>query len=338
MYIGEISVPVMRGLFSTLPQLNLAVGILLTYCIGSIPDITYGQTAFVAGGLSLMFMFFTVFIPETPRYLISKGKRDKAIKVLKWLRGYHVDITSEIFELDNIVYNQRKMSIKEFFKEMSSRSVFVPFILITLLMVFQQLSGINALIFYGAPILHEAGVSNSRFTALMTIGISEVITTAIAAVIVDLFGRKVMLIMSLLVMAFSCTGLATHLYFATSDHLASSANATIPLALCSIILLIIGYSLGLGAIPWTLMTELLPLKLRGSLGGIVSAINWSCTALVTGLYLTYSLHVGENVAWWTFAAINVAGIAFVTTFLPETKGKTLEVIEHKMTTNFQFCT
>lgn len=329
MYIAEISVPVLRGLFSALPQLALALGITMAYCIGY--NLRYDHSAFVAAAIGIICSLLVSCLPESPQYLLSKGKREKANTVLKCLRGPCAEISGEVFEFDNIIYKQRKMSCRELFSEMSQRRVGLPFILLFFVLVFQQLSGINAIVFYGAPILQTAGIAHSEFTALLAIGLTELITTIITVFIVDLFGRKYMLMMSSLVMAGSCTGLATHLY------LSNSSEHTSALAIGSVTMLIVGFSLGLGAIPWTLITELLPLRVRGTLGGVLSAVNWACAALVTGLYLQFAAKATESVVWWTFAAINVLAMMFVAFFLPETKGKKLEVIEKQMLNNFKLC-
>lgn len=333
MYIAEISAPILRGLFSALPQLALALGILLAYCIGF--TLEYDISALVAVGISLFGMVLTLCIPESPRFLISKGKRDKANRVLKCLRGPRAEISGDVFEYDNMIYKQRKLTCSEFCYELRQRRVFIPFLLLFFVLVFQQLSGINAVIFYGAPILQSASFTNdSQLNALLAIGLTEFLTTIITVFIVDLFGRKYMLMLSTTVMAFGCTGLATHLYIVKANM---CLHCTQGLAIVSVILLIVGFSLGLGAIPLTLISELLPLRVRGTLGGILSGVYWGFAALVTGLYLEFSAKVTEGVAWWTFASINVLAMMFVGLFLPETKGKKLETIEKQMLHEYKLC-
>jgi facilitated trehalose transporter len=336
MYIAEISIPVMRGLFSSLPQLSLAFGILLVYCIGSVPEIGYFRTAFVGAIIGSILPCLSLIVPETPRYLISKGKRQKTMSVLKWLYGPNVDLSLELIELDKILYKQRKLSVREYCAELTRKNVFVPFIMLLFVMIFQQLCGINAIIFYGAPIFKEAGIIRSEFIALLAIGITEVLTTTASALIVDLFGRKLMLLLSSSVMTVSCIGLGIHLYFCHHDMHVYTSD-TIPLAIVSVIMTIVGYSLGYGAIPWTLITELLPLNVRGSLGSVLAAVNWTVTAVVTGFYLSYADLLGPGVAWWSFAAVNALAVIFVALFLPETKGQQLETIQNQMTTKFKLC-
>ena len=338
MYIAEISPPVLRGLYSAIPQLALAIGILIVYCIEAIPHVNYGYTSCVAVGITVIFGLTAIWLLETPRYLITKGKRELAQRNLRWLRGTKIDILGEMFEIENVLYKERKLSLKEFFTEIQKRSVYISLILLLFIMSFQQLSGINALIFYAAPILQSAGVGQSEFTALLCIGITEVITTLLTVFIVDLFGRKILLILSSAVMCISCIGLGTHLYLL---HFHSCNDDfcphTKPVAVASIMLVILGFSLGLGAIPWTLVTEIVPLRVRGFLGGFVSAVNWGCAAIVTGFYLEFSDRFGDWTAWWTFAGLNLFAIVFVAIFLPETKGKKLEIIEQQILYKYSIC-
>ncbi|XP_011402949.1 PREDICTED: facilitated trehalose transporter Tret1-like [Amphimedon queenslandica] len=329
-YIAEISVPVMRGFYSALPQLALSLGIPLAYCFGY--SLMYHQSSLIAVGIAIFCSLVAIFIPESPRYLLSKGRREKACRVLTVLRGKKKSVLSkEIFELDNLVYKQRRLRCNEWLSELKQRQVFIPLILCLFVLIFQQLSGINALFFYGAPILQEAGVAKSEFMALLAIGLTEFVTTLLTVFIVDLFGRKYMLMLSSFIMMCSCTGLSTHLY------LKDSGSDGSPLAILSVIMLIVGFSLGLGAIPWTLMTELLSLRVRGFLGGVLSAVNWAFAAIVTGLYLEFASKSSESFAWWMFAGVNLVAFTFVAFFLPETKGKKLEFIEQQMKNNFKLC-
>ena len=325
----------MRGFYSALPQLALSLGILLAYCFGYAGNLMYYQSSLIATGIAIFCSLLAIFVPESPRYLLSKGRREKACRVLTVLRGKKKSVLSkEIFELDNLVYKQRKLRCTEWLSELRQRQVFIPLTLCFFVLIFQQLSGINALFFYGAPILKEAGVAKSEFTALLAIGLTEFVTTLLTLFIVDLFGRKYMLMLSTFIMMCSCTGLSTHLYL--RDPSCSKCDGS-PLAILSVIMLIIGFSLGLGAVPWTLMTELLSLRVRGFLGGVLSAVNWAFAAVVTGLYLEFAAKSSESFAWWMFAGINMVAFAFVAFFLPETKGKKLEFIEQQMKNNFKLC-
>ena len=336
MYIAEISPPVLRGLFSAVPQLGLAIGILLVYCVEALPGIDFSYTAIVALLITALISFASLFLLETPRYLVKKQRNEQAVTNLRKLRGLSVDVLIELEDTKNVLHQETVVSLSEFVRELKRKSVFVPLVLLLFILSFQQLSGINALIFYAATILQHSHVSSTQFTALLAIGITEVVTTCLTVFIVDLFGRKILLLISCLVMTISCAGLGTHFFFVSG--LTDSAHTnTLPLAVASVIMVILGFSLGLGAIPWTLVTEIVPLRVRGFVGGTVSAVNWFFAAVVTGTYLEFAGKAGNYTAWWTFAGLNMCAAIFVAVFLPETKGKKLEVIEKQIEHDYNFC-
>ena len=353
MYIGEISPPSLRGLFSAVPQISLAVGVLVVYCVGWIRMFTFQYTAILAVGITLVFLILVLWVPETPRYLITKGKRTDAAKSLKFLRGPHVDISGEVYEIEVILSKDRRFeSVREFLYELRKKSSYISFLLLLFLLAIQQLSGINALIFYAANVLNSAGVGHSQFTALLCIGLTEVVATVVSSLVVDLFGRKILLISSAVVMSLSCTALGVHFYFSHMAVCNEVVNATASigdtagsggcphlslLAVVSVIGFMVGYSVGMGAIPWILISELFPLRVRGVLAGVVSAVNWACAAMVAGLYFEYVDLVKEWCAWWTFAMLNLIAAVFVAVLLPETRGKKLELIEQQLLYNYRLC-
>ncbi len=343
MYIAEISPPLLRGLFSAVPQLGLAIGILLVYCVEAFPHSDFAYTALVAVFITFLFAIMAVWLLETPRYLVKNGDLEKASIHLKRLRGPYIDIQIELDDIKNVLHNETTVSIVEFISELRKRSVYIPLILLLFILSFQQLSGINALIFYAAQIINQSHISNTQFTALLAIGITEVITTCLTVFIIDLFGRKILLLLSCIVMCISCIGLGSHLFVVSQlpndvDCTSSpQCNHTLPIAVTSVIMVILGFSLGLGAIPWTLVTEIVPLRVRGLVGGIVSAVNWLFAAIVTGTYSHFGKTAGNYTAWWIFGGLNLFAAFFVSLFLPETKGKKLEEIEKQIQTRYQLC-
>lgn len=328
-YIGEVSIPSLRGLYSSLPQLMLTVGILVVDCVGAIPDTHFYQTAFVASGITVILLPAIFLLPETPRYLITKGKPKEALKTLLFLRGTGVNVQEELLEIEEAIAKQRKLSCGETLRELTHRNVYLPFILMVFIMIFQQTSGVNAVVFYSAPILHEAGFGkNSNFVAALTVGLTTLIFTLVNTLSVDFFGRKILLLASGTVMSLSSLGLGYAMRYPNLS----------PLAVASVIGFQIGFCIGYGAIPWIMIAEMIPLRVRGTLGGVLAAVNWGFAALVTGFYFVYANSIGHDVAWWTFALMNLISVAFVAIFLPETKGQKLEIMEQQMMNRYKFCT
>ena len=297
-----------------------------------INTLTYYHDAFIVAGITVVVFFCIVWIPETPRFLIANQNPDKAYKVLKLFRGPMFDVDSEIREIEGSI-PQDGISFRQIIHEFKKRNVYFPFILLLLLMMFRQFSGLNAAIFYTAPILKRAGITDYKLFALITVGVIEVVFTFISIFIVDLFGRKILLISSAALMSLSCTGLGIGIYY---QHCSDCPHIS-AIAVISMILFIVGVSIGFDFIPYIMVPELIPLRVRGFLGGVLSALHWGFAALIGGLYLFYAHEVTAPVAWWSFAVINLISVIFVATFLPETKGKKLEVMERELVYRYKFC-
>lgn len=301
---------------------------MMSYLLGA-TSLKYHYLAFIASGFTLVISLAIVWVPETPRFHVAKGNAPKALKTLQFLRGHNVDPKEELIEIEEAITTQEKLSCLEVLKELPKRSVYLPFMLVMLLMFFQQFSGINALVFYSAPILQSAGFgSNSAFLALMTVGITSLLATFLNTLIIDLFGRKLLLMTSATLMAFSSYGLG----------LVMQETALKSVAIVSVIVFQAGFCIGYGATPWIMLPELIPLRVRGLLGGVIAAFNWGCASLITGFYFVISNKIGADIAWWIFAGINGLSVGFVAFFLPETKGKKLEITEKLFTNNYKFCT
>lgn len=298
------------------------IGILLVYGLGMLTFIRFYHTAFIAAIISVMIFLATIIMPESPRFLIMKKNTVKAMGVIKLLRGPRGKVNEEFEEISRAVSMQSNLSFCQVMKQFKQRQVWLPFVLLMFIMFFRQFSGINALIFYADPILKKAGLKHVKFIALMTVGVAEVVLTFLSILVVDLFGRKILLVISALIMCISSGGLGVSSYFDNDCLPCPSMNY---LMIASLALFIIGVSIGFDSIPYILIPELIPLDVRGVLGGILSAFHWFCAVIVAGLYLLFAGFDGA-ITWWTFAFFNLASFAFVAAFLPETKGKKLESV------------
>ena len=327
----------------TFIQVGLVTGILLAYVMGSIPGFPYYYSSLVAAGIITVFLVLMVWMKETPRWLLSRGLCTEAHHTLTWLRGPDVDVDDEICTLQS----SKTTNIWKAWKEFSKRNVAVPVLIVMVMMFFIQIGGLSALSSYTASLFREAGVANPRITAMYSFGAVELLTTFIAIFTIDIFGRKSLLLVSGVGMTVGSALLGVHFYLTRPSLCASSAhNSTLldlaetkdsdtpcntqyaPLAVTSVIIYGAALSVGWGSVPWVLLSELIPLQVRGLAGGIAILVNWGTSALVVGVYLDYAAAVELWFAWWSFAVLNALGIVFVAVFIRETKGKTLEDIEN----------
>ena len=352
-YIGEISSPKLRGFFGAFTQIAIATGILLNYGISSIPKITYYYSSLVAVGIIAVFECLVVWLKESPSWLIRHGQTNQAVKVLQWLRGPKVKIQHEVERIQEA----ESLGLWLAMKEMSTkRYIAIPIVLVMLSMFFHQIGGAHVLSTYAALLFESAGVAEPELTALGAVGGVELVATLLIILVIDFFGRKVLLVMSSIGMTVGSAMLGAHYYItrpSTCTQLVSINSTTgesqflelseatragdvfqncintefAPLAITSAVLFAVSYSIGWGPVPWVLLSELIPVRVRGAASGIATLVNWGSAALVIGIYLDYSEAVRDWFAWWTFALLNVIGAIFAIVFIRETKGKTLEDIE-----------
>ena len=323
--------------------------------MSTIPNVTYNYSAFIAAAIVMIFVILmSVTLYESPRYLLCRGHDAKAKKALCWLRQSPEVAQKEFDEIKRLVANSPKLSLTTKLREFKERHVYIPLILGLVLIFFQQSSGISAIIFYAAKIFQTAGVSQPRQTAVYVVGGVQVIATAISSALVDLVGRKVLLVIGSIGVTLASGMLGTH-FFITRPELCyqQTMNSSVeyfdvsalnftgptlgdaitcnpqfsPIAIASLVLFGFTFSVSWRGIPYTVMYELSPMRTRGLMGSIVLCETWIFVGIVTGFYQDFESTVRPYTAWWVFAFVSFIGIFFVLFYLPETKGKTLEEIE-----------
>ena len=351
-YIVEVSPAKLKGLFGSLYWFSTAIGILLVYTLGAIPGFLYYDLSLATAALVIPTICCQCFLPETPRWLLAHQKLEQAQHILRKLRGKDADIRKELKELqDNFAesgkYKWRK-NIKYLLEPSARRALFLS----VCLMIFQQMTGTNVVIFYAGNILADAKVVNPITVAGYAVGGTQVLAVLISVLLVDCIGRKVLLVTSSILVCVS-TGLLGLYYFLT-DYVCvhrynvdpsmpqNSSMTGLPLycepesskffvlAIFSVVLFIIAFSIGWSTIPWVMMSELSPLRVRGLLSGIATFANWTTASFLTGLFPEYQGLVSNYGSWWTLMGITLLSIPFVLIFVPETKGKSLELIEKQM--------
>jgi len=333
-YIAEIATPSLRGGLGSINQLAVTLGIFLAYLVGY--ALSWEWLAMFAVMLTALMVILMAFMPETRRWLLAHNKRHVAIRELEWLRGSEYDVAEECFEIESNLDQQEKASFSDF----KTPGLYKPLIIGSLMMVFQQFCGINAVLFFDADIFQSAGFNDAKAVALSVAG-SQVVATAIACLIVDKSGRKVLLMIGGLAMAISLLLLGIYYDIAKiplapgekTISIFGHASHSVPLgqiswlAIVSVIVYIIVFSLGWGPLPWLLMSEIFPPRARGFASGMVTLVNWTLVFVVTKTFNLMTLTFYKQGTFWFFGAFSLASFFFVMFFVPETKGKTLEEIE-----------
>ena len=310
----------LRGLYGSANQLAITIGIFVVQFSGIY--IKYYWLAVIPLALTFMFAVLCTTIKETPRWLISQGKPSQAGSILLWLRGNSYDIVDEQREIEDQIKSEKTMSVCEIIKELKTRPVYYPLILVLFLMFFQQFSGIYAVIFNAEDIFDGVTTKDSNLISSFSVGLTQVVATFVGVILTDLLGRRTLLISGAFIMCVSIS--VAGLYELLHHHHHYNISA---MGISGLIVYNVGFSIGWGALPWLMASELIPLRVRGSGVGIATFANWLLATIVTGGYKFYQDDVHPWFAFWSFGLVCFFAATFVAIFIPETKRKSLEEIE-----------
>ena len=319
MYTAEVSPSNLRGLYGSANQLAITIGIFVVELSGAF--IKFYWLAVISLAFTCMLAILSTTLKETPRWLISKGKNLQAGNILLWLRGNDYDIVDEQREIEDQIQSEKALSISEILREFTTRPVYHPLILVLFLMFFQQFCGINAIVF-NAEDIFVGVVNDPALVSSLAVGLTQVVATFVGVILTDLLGRRTLLISGAFIMCVSITVAGVYEYLIHHHHHISSA-----MGISGLVVYNVGFSIGWGALPWLMTSEIIPLRVRGVGVGIATFVNWFLAAVVTGGYTFYQDAVHTWFAFWSFGAICFFAAIFVAIFIPETKRKSLEEIE-----------
>jgi len=324
MYLSEISPNSLRGAIGTVYQLIITISILLSQVLGMsnvLGTENYWPLLLSLTIIPALFQLVTLpFCPESPKFLLlDRDDEIGANKALTWLRG-----TLEVHdEMDEMKQEQESMKLvpKVTLKEMlTNPALRTPLIIANMMMLAQQLSGINAAIFFSTRIFESAGLDESSSqSATLGMGAMNVAMTFVSLVLIDRAGRKTLMITGLIIMLCMTTLLCISLVL----------SATVPwisyLAIAAVILFVVGFATGPGSIPWFFVTELFSQSGRPIASSIAVAVNWSANFLVGLGFSPIQLAAGPYV-FIIFIVLQTLFIIYVWLVVPETKGRTVEEV------------
>ncbi len=319
MYIAELAPPSIRGALVTFFQLAVTVGIAVAYWV----DLAFANAgmgwrpmfavAFIPGALLAMGM---LFLSETPRWLASKGRWDDASAALEHtIHGQEKQ--RELDDIHRTLEEEKRASVKELLRP----GLRVALLVGVGLAIFQQLVGINTVIYYAPTIFGYAGFSSASAAILATsiVGVMNVLSTILSLFLVDRVGRRPLLIGGIggMIVTLAAMGIV----FAIGP---SKAGWFI---LICLLVYIISFAIGMGPVFWLMTSELFPNRLRGMGASISSLWNWAANLAVSITFLTLIGVAGKPGTFWIYAFLGILAFIFCWKLVPETKGKTLEQIE-----------
>ncbi|XP_020868547.1 sugar transporter ERD6-like 5 isoform X3 [Arabidopsis lyrata subsp. lyrata] len=300
-YIAEITPKDLRGGFTTVHQLMICLGVSVAYLLGSF--IGWRILALIGLVPCVIQMMGLFIIPESPRWLAKVGRWEEFEIALQRLRGESADISYESNEIKD--YTQRltnlsEGSILDLFQPKYAKSLFVG----VGLMVLQQFGGVNGIAFYSSSIFESAGFSSK--IGMIAMVVVQIPMTTLGVVLMDKSGRRPLLLFVKLL-----SGDASYL------------------ALAGVLVYTGSFSLGMGGIPWVIMSEIFPIDIKGPAGSLVTVVSWVGSWIIS---FTFNFLMNWNPAgtFYVFASVCGATVIFVAKLVPETIGRTLEEIQYSI--------
>jgi len=228
---------------------------------------------------------------------------------------------------------QNNLTFIEALREFKNRSVYYPFILICIVFFFRQFNGIGAILLYAEEIFQQAHVKSPGITSSLATGGIQIISSIIGVFMPDLLGRRKLLIISSIMMCLSLGTMGAYEYLNNKPYCqppddAKCKSNLYPIAIASIACFVASFTAGISITAWVLLPEFVPLRVRGVGAGIVLFVNWGSAILIGGFFDDYESLLRPWGTYWAFSLICLCSAIFSTLFIPETKGKSLEEVEH----------
>ncbi|MBV8104009.1 MAG: sugar porter family MFS transporter [Hyphomicrobiales bacterium] len=326
LYAAELAPTAVRGRFVSCYQLAITIGIFGAYLVDEALAGPSGWRAMFGvsaiAGVLLALAVLTAL--ESPRWFAKAGRPDDARRTLVAL-GAGDDADARLAAIE--------VSLREEHETPSWSDVFAPrwrtpLIIGLGLAVLQQVTGINAIIYYSDSIFAAAGFTTPAAQTQATtwaIGAVNVLSTFIAIAFIDHLGRRPLLIAGLIGMGLSLTAVGFAFYHSGGASGQGSALGVVTLA--ALVVFIISFAFSLGPVTWTVINEIYPGEVRGRAVAVATAVNWGAAFLVSGFFLSVVNAIGQASTFWLFAAFCAIGLVWVIVGVPETRGRSLEEIE-----------
>jgi len=336
MYIAEVSPADIRGRFVSINQLTIVIGILMAQCINwliarPVPENAsaeyilnswngqHGWRWMFAAETVPAFLFFILmfFIPESPRWLVKNAKKDNAAQILKRIGGNNYSNRSLSEIRDTLAEDVQRVNFKNLFKPGMTKILGIGIFLA----VFQQWCGINVIFNYAEEVFSQAGygISDILLNIVIT-GAVNLLFTFVAIFTVDRWGRRVLMLTG-------ASGLAViYLLIGFGYYFGSQGIHMLILVVSAIAC----YAMSLAPITWVVISEIFPNRIRGAAMSIAVSFLWIACFILTYTFPFLNRSLGASGTFWIYTTICVIGFLFIKKHLPETKGKTLEKIEHDL--------
>jgi len=338
LYIAEIAPPKIRGTLVTFQQIAIVSGMLVVYFV-NYAIARHGNDAWILSDgwrwmlaseviPAVLFFVLMIFVPDTPRWYVIRGRDEEALKVLNRLTSAD-DAQRTLKEIEGTLVERSR--------PLFSYGVLVVVVGI-MLSIFQQFVGINPVLYYAPLMFSNLGAStDNAFLQTIVVGVALVVFTVVAQVTVDRVGRKPLLIIGAVIMAVAMLTLGFLFNGAAHPNAGGAlqiSHATSLWALAAVVTYIAGFSLSWGPIVWVMLAEIFPNSIKGTAMAIAVAVQW-----IANLFISWSFKIldgssylnhlfNHGFAYWMYGVCSVLAALFVMKYVPETKGRSLEDMEN----------
>ncbi|WP_405602549.1 sugar porter family MFS transporter [Streptomyces sp. NBC_01410] len=333
-YIAEVSPPAYRGRLASFQQAAIVIGIAVSQLVNyGILQFADGEQRGEIGGLeawqwmlgvmvvpAVLYGLLSFVIPESPRFLISVGRTDRAKEVLREVEGHSVDLDARVAEIDLAMRSEHKSTFKDL---LGSRFGFLPIVWVGIgLSVFQQLVGINVAFYYSSTLWQSVGIDpTDSFLYSFTTSIINIVGTVIAMVFVDRVGRRPLALIG-------SAGMAIALAFEAWAFSADLVDGKLPttqgvVALVAAHVFVLFFALSWGVVVWVFLGEMFPNRIRAAALGVAASAQWIANWAITASFPSLS-DWNLSGTYVIYTAFAVLSIPFVLRYVKETKGKALE--------------
>ncbi|XP_076910837.1 sugar transporter ERD6-like 16 isoform X2 [Bidens hawaiensis] len=319
-YIAEISPKELRGGLTTLNQFMIVTGSSISFLLGTVVS---WRTLALTTGLApcILLIAGLFFIPESPRWLANAGRKVEFEQALRKLRGPKANIDAEANEIHVHILTLHRLPDATLL-DLFEPEYIKPVMISVGLMICQQSGGINGIGFYASETFQFAGLKSAK-TGTIAYALIQIPITIVGMVLIDKAGRRILLLISTCGTCFGCFVTGTAFFFKNQGILLEWVPF---LAASGVLMFIAWFSVGMGAIPWLIMSEIFPLHIKGVAGSLACIVNWMGAWVVS---YSFNFLVNWNPAgtFWLFSGFGIFNLIFVAKCVPETKGKSLEEIQ-----------
>ena len=343
MYIAEIAPASLRGRMVSFNQLNIVIGISVAYFSNFLilslgqSDLAWAQSLRLGDwswrwmlgveAIPAIIYFFSLFsVPESPRWLLMRGKAGEALQILSRVSGK----TQAETDLKAV---QESLDAEAHLEKGSLRELFLPAMRLVLtigivIAILQQITGINSVFFYAPMIFEQSGIgTDASFMQAVLVGIVNLVATVVAIALIDKLGRRPLLISGLVIIASSMLLLAYSFSSASYGPGGELIDMNATMVLIGILCFVAGFGISLGPVMWVLFSELFPNRLRGIAISFCGLINSSISFIVQLVFPWELENFGPATTFLIYGSLAIVGLIFVMRILPETKGRSLEQLE-----------